>query len=688
MNDWIKNFISLFKYTPVDTSRMQGSNPLVHLMGYEKAYGLPQPHDYAAHVAAYKSWAYACAWKNATSVAKCKLCLYKKSYDANGDEVLDKIVQHPFLDVINSVNPFSNKFELFTLTQLFQELTGNSYWWMPRNNLGVPYMIWSIPSHWVKIIPSETEFIAGYVVRVPHSGKDMPFDADEIVQFRFPSPFDMFYGAGPLWAARYGLDLNEQIKTWGINFFLNNAQPSGILTTEQGVSPEQYKRLRDRWNDKYKGSKNAGKMAILEAGLKYQQVGSSIKDSGFPEVSKEIRDEILAIFGVPASKLGLVEDVNRANADANDYTYQKETILPRLTLIEEKINERIMPIYDINLVVKFENPVPEDFQAKLQERRENIASGFSTIDEEREKEGLEPFGLPETSKPLISFGLVPAGSPKPELGLEEDPKKDDKEKAIVKDARTKLKDQKWEVFANATRPQERHFAEVMKRYFTAQHSEVMRNLNKYKEANGAVNKDLAAFILFNLKEANQKLGNVSRASVRNAFVTGLQLGTRETNKPIDFNLFEPNILRAVEDRLGFFTDKVNESTSQLLKNALDEGLQGGESISDIGKRIDKIFNYSEDFRSKRIAQTEVIGATNSGQIRAYDEAGVKEKEWLTARDEKVRDSHQIDGQVVNLHQSFTTKSDTKLQYPGDRSAGAPPEEVINCRCTVVPIVRV
>ena len=83
----------------------------------------------------------------------------------------------------------------------------------------------------------------------------------------------------------------------------------------------------------------------------------------------------------------------------------------------------------------------------------------------------------------------------------------------------------------------------------------------------------------------------------------------------------------------------------------------------------------------------VPGATNAGQLKAYDEAGVKEKEWLTAGDERVRESHQIDGQIVDLHQSFTTNGGAKLQYPGDRSSGAPADEVIGCRCSVLPIVR-
>lgn len=691
----IRDFINFaragFKYTPINSDKIRGELPQVMLFGYEKAYGAPQPQDFEAQVQQYKSWVYACVWKNATSVAKCKLCLYKARVGNDGDEELDKVYQHPFLDIINNVNPFSNKFELFTITQIFLELTGNAYWWMPKDNLGVPYMIWNIPSHWVKIVPSKTKFIEGYVVKVPgKSAAPIPFDEDEIIHFKFPSPLNLFYGIGPTIAAQFGVDLNKHMKLWGINYFLNDAKPGGVLSTETSLSPDQYQRLRDQWNAKHRGTANAGKMAILEGGLTYQQIGSTVRDARIEMVSQEFRDEIMAIYGVPAAKLGIVTDVNRANADALDYTYQKETILPRLSLIEEKLNEKLLSKYPQdaggNLVCKFDNPVPEDNAANLLERQGNIASGFSTIDEEREKEGLEPFNLPETSKPLIPFNLVPAGSPKPAtdsfgnpVSEATDPNSDEKKGIIIK-----AEEHKWEVFANMTAPQEKLYAGVMKRFFESQHGEVMRKLNGFK----AVQKDLFASIIFNSKEQNQKLKLMSTPHINTAITSGLALGAKETNSAIDFTLYNPNILRMTEARANFVAEKINESTASLLQNALDEGIKNGESISDIAKRIDNIYSFSEDFRSKRIAQTEIIGATNQGQLKAYDEAGVKQKKWLTAGDERVRDSHlAMNGQVVDLHQSFTSGLGAKMQYPGDRSSGVDASEIVNCRCTVIPVVN-
>lgn len=688
IRDIVSRLFSRQTNNPNDPSKINGPLPFVKLFGYEKAYGTPQPENYALQVQQFKSWVYACAQKNAFSVAKAKIRLYKEKVKAGEDSELEEVKQHPFLDVLSQVNPFSNRFELMSITQINLELTGNAYWWMPRNALRVPNMIWNIPSHWMKVVPSVDKFIEGYVMQVPGMGKYVPFDEEEIVHFKFPSPFNLYYGVSPTYAAMYGIDLNTQIKTYGINYFMNNAQPSGVLYTDTSLHPDQYKRLKDGWNAKYKGAENAGKIAILESGLKYQQTGSTLRDARWDNITPEVRDEILAMFGVPAAKLGIVTDVNRANAEALDYTYANETILPRLTLIEEKINEKILPVYDVGLTAKFENIVPEDKQFKLQERQINISSGFSSIDEEREKEGLEPYDLPETKVPLIPFGLNPAGSPKPDVnafGQPTDGNDDNQGKSVVqKILRRKTKDAKWQNFVIATAPQEKLFAVVMQRFFEGQQGEVMRNFNKFKSAKNFDTKDIYSNIIFNMNEQNLKLKILTAANIRNAYLTGLALGVQDTGQGINFDLFEPNIARAVEGRGAYFASKVNESTGRLVEEALKEGLEKGESMNDIAKRLDQIFEFRKNFGSKASAQTEVIGATNDGQLRAYAEAGIEKKEWLSARDEKVRESHQIDGQIVKLTDSFVTGLGSHLHYPGDRSSGAPAEDIINCRCTVIP----
>jgi len=83
-----------------------------------------------------------------------------------------------------------------------------------------------------------------------------------------------------------------------------------------------------------------------------------------------------------------------------------------------------------------------------------------------------------------------------------------------------------------------------------------------------------------------------------------------------------------------------------------------------------------------IARTETVGAVNGGSQIYYESEGVQKKEWLTARDENVRDAHKIlDGQVVAVKSSFSNG----LDYPGDQKGDA--GETVNCRCVLLPCVE-
>ena len=71
-----------------------------------------------------------------------------------------------------------------------------------------------------------------------------------------------------------------------------------------------------------------GGSADGEAGLKANKLTATQKEMDFLETRKFNRDQILAMFGVSKSILGLIEDANRANMEAADYNHAKRVIKP------------------------------------------------------------------------------------------------------------------------------------------------------------------------------------------------------------------------------------------------------------------------------------------------------------------------------------------------------------------------
>ena len=159
----------------------------------------------------------------------------------------------------------------------------------------------------------------------------------------------------------------------------------------------------------------------------------------------------------------------------------------------------------------------------------------------------------------------------------------------------------------------------------------------------------------------------------------------ELGLTIDFDMSNPEVQRFIGNKTKKFSKDINKTTVEALTRELKEGFAEGESIQDLRKRINKVFDQATTYRAEMIARTEIVGSSNKGAFEAYKQSGVvQKKEWLTARDERVRDSHwAADGQVKNLDEPFTLGSGVEIMYPG---GDGPPEEVINCRCTVRPVV--
>lgn len=115
-----------------------------------------------------------------------------------------------------------------------------------------------------------------------------------------------------------------------------------------------------------------------------------------------------------------------------------------------------------------------------------------------------------------------------------------------------------------------------------------------------------------------------------------------------------------------------------IKRAIEEGSAAGDSEQEIAHTIEGAFDQVYEGRARTVARTEAASAYGAAEHAAIGEAGFGFKTWVTARDDRVRDSHaEMDGETVPVDEEFSNG----LDYPGDPDGE--PEEVINCRCVTV-----
>ena len=254
-----------------------------------------------------------------------------------------------------------------------------------------------------------------------------------------------------------------------------------------------------------------------------------------------------------------------------------------------------------------------------------------------------------------------------------------------------INDKIWEYFKRSTEGWERKFKPILREEFTLQEREVIRNLRDYglkaysasvlsaKKENQNQRIDM---IIFNDKEAGKRLRKKSKPVISGSLSEQAKREIERMGLGIEFDINNPAVVEWIDKKIFEFSFEVNKTTREVLRKQLKDAIAEGESIADVEKRIENVFNMARGYRTERIARTEIISSTNNGSFQAYKQSEVVEKKtWISTRDGDVRPSHQIDGEEVGLDDTFSNG----LIYPGDPSGDV--SEVVNCRCTFKGVVK-
>ena len=114
-------------------------------------------------------------------------------------------------------------------------------------------------------------------------------------------------GETPLTAALAEIATSSAINNQQQQFYMNQARPSAILSTDLVLNREQVAELRQRWQEQARGLDGCGPggTPILTAGLKVQPWSTPGKDSQIAEMKQMSDDQIALAFRIPLPILGI-----------------------------------------------------------------------------------------------------------------------------------------------------------------------------------------------------------------------------------------------------------------------------------------------------------------------------------------------------------------------------------------------
>jgi HK97 family phage portal protein len=324
--------------------------------------------------------------------------LYRKAKSGKKED-RQQVTSHAALDLWNKPNAFYTQSVFVEAGAQHKLLTGEQWWVIAKNERStLPLELWPVRPDRMTPVPDPETFLAGYMYTGP-DGQQVALRREDVIFIRTPHPSDPYRGIGPVQALLTDLDAVQYSAEWNRNFFLNSAEPGGIIEVPNSLSDPQFDELRDRWNEQHKGIANAHRVAILEHG-KWVDRKFTQRDMQFAELRNLSREVIREAFGFPKPMLGAVDDVNRANGDAGERMFARWLVCPDLEAVRDALNNQLLPLYGPTgkgLEFDFVNPVPDDVESESKQltARANAAKALADAGVWEPDDILSAVGLPE-----------------------------------------------------------------------------------------------------------------------------------------------------------------------------------------------------------------------------------------------------------------------------------------------------
>lgn len=633
-----------------------------------------------------------------------------------------EIESHPLLELLKNPNPMQSKSQFFEAFVAYFNISGNSYIEAVKAGSGPPNELWPVRPDKMSIVAGPLGLPYKYCFKAASGERywdvDQVTGKSDILHVKTFHPTDAWYGMSPIEAAMYSVDQHNESGKWNLALLQNMGTPSGALVMEESVnnptgtiSEPHFKNLENQMNAKYAGSKNAGRLMVLEGGMKWQSMGFSAKDMDWMEGRHGSARDICLAFGVPPIILNIPGDSTFANYKEARLALYEDTILPMLDLIQDELNHWLCPMFGEGLELRYDK---DDIPALEQKRMEkfSIISGVSFIstNEKREAVGYEPVDggdeilVNSGQTPISSIGLnasvdteTPEQQPSQNENGQAQDNSEDSQKSNHKFTQVNLVNQKEKAKslrdANALKDKlTSAMYHDLKEDFADQARALKNGLDNIdprvmEYAAVKILSDSTAIEKTIKKHIKRAMNIFGQPILNGAKSIGINIETKNTIKFQHFvdSFIQKHTAQAVSHIEGTSIKKAR----RYIKDIIAESQESGISSAEIAKQLEAQFNTISTSRANTIARTEVAIAANQGSLEAAKSLEIPDlmKEWNSTNDDRTRDMPEIadhlsaNGQRVGLNEKFQVNPDASMDGPCDPSA--PPEQIINCRCGLV-----
>jgi HK97 family phage portal protein len=658
-----------------------------------------------------EDWVYICIDLIANKISSQPLVVMESTVEADGSETTAPASDHPLTELLEQPNEWQSYAQWMYSTSVELYLMGNAIIWQaPRSG-----QLITLPTENITL-----EFDSGGKVKTysvtgvsEDDGSQLQalqsFKADEIIHLRRPNPKSLMWGLSPFIPGRKSILFNRYSQDYLNAFYLKQATPGLALSLDRTVNEDVALRQLRSFEMAYQGRKNMRRTLILPKGVSANPLTHSLSDQKLIDHIKLNRETICGLLKIPKHELGLQE---AGSLGSEEYkialrNFWESTLLPGMDMIAGMLTKSFQAELGESYFLQFDTSdveaLRDDLQKKADIAAKMLQAGLSLNEVRAKVWEQEASDVPGSDDPYVlvqqrasAMNFTPEPSPRQEEQRSVMPgsrkvKRTAKLEALRK-AHTKALDDEE---ARTIRGLAREVIDLLMG-FTSKALDVIEEQDKKPAtkdlpSRAALEAAIAKAISGEFQESYaDQFVKVLTSSVELGYDQGLDLVfNAEATQEIQ-------ALRARDERRRRLSlearglesfDQISKTHTERIMREVTEGQSRNESITQIMRRVADALGTPNQLAGKAetIARTETLTAVSLGQGAAVENAkevipGLK-KVWLTAGDDRVRDSHSaLDGDMIEVNETFANG----LRYPRDTKS-SDPSEVINCRCTMLLI---
>lgn len=598
--------------------------------------------------------------------------------DRNSGELVSDT--HPAAKMLANPNPSLSFGELKYRAELFLCGSGDAYWYI--NQVGESVRLDPLRSDRITIKPFEDK-ATGKIHRIyiyTIDGKETPFDNEEIVHISLYNPLNDLFGLPPLRASGRRVDTSNAIQDFQYYAMKNGVWPSGTLSVGN-VNDKQWEALQKQIKEDKAGPQNARRLIVVGDGRGFVPSAPTPIEMDLMGGAGMTNQDICIGLGVGPEIFGFGSGTYE-NKRMEKRAMWEDTIIPEADTFTDAMTIQLAHVFpDTVFGYDLSNTLP-----MVEARKDAIDSA-----EKVWKMGVPwddvnktfRLGFPEIEGGDIGYVpamVLPVGSSGEGRSVRSINPETDEQMEVY-----------WRAIDRRKQGFERGYAIKIGERFSDEADVVVTAINRGKVQldevlDGQRSKweklittilrtvidDAGKWIADQLNSGQSEVGGEPARAI--AALSGHR---PESRAGYEFDPWNELIRDWVTTKTAEDVKAILDTTKKRIRTVVLDGLKTDKTMPAIARAVRDQFEAWEKgegvYRSMLVARTEVHRATGFGHHESARQSGVvKQKHWMDAGDDRVRESHAANTAAGWF--AFDEPYPNGAMYPGDGT------DDILCRC--------